>query len=94
MLWMQSKPEIRGKAATLLPQNQLDILQSFCQNGQQLGLGEERCGGLKRLDTVDYCSRTKEGLLFGDTRHDHGSLICEGRQNSQIDWTWWQIVWG
>ena len=78
----------------MVDQTQLGILQGLCPNGQQLELGEKGCGSLKHLDTVDYCSRTREGLLSDGTRRDHGSLVREGRRNSQIDWTWWQVVWG
>ena len=48
-------------------------------------MGQRWCGGLKRLDTADYRSRTSDGLLSDGTRRDHGSLVHEGRQNSQID---------
>ena len=69
----------------MVDQTQSGTLQGLCLNGQQLELGEEGCGSLKHLDMVDYCSCTREGLLSDGTRHDHRSLVHEGRQNSQID---------
>ena len=85
---------MKSSGFSVVDQTRLGTLESFCQKAQRLEWGEKRCGGLKHLDMADYCSRTSDGLLSDGTRRDHGSLIREGRRNSQIDWTWWQVVWG
>ena len=76
---------MKSSGFSVVDQTRLGTLKSFCQKAQWLEWEEERCGGLKRLDTADYRSRTSDGLLSDGTRHDHGSLVHEGRQNSQID---------
>ena len=76
---------MKSSGFLVVDQTRLGTLKRFCQKAQRLEWEEKRCGGLKRLDTADYRSHTSDGLLSDGTRRDHRSLVCEGRQNSQID---------